>query len=485
MVLILLLVPLLSAVVSLALKHRLVILEHIAMGAAFVELLLALAIGTGVSLGPTTVVSGFIGLDALGTIVILTIAIVGFAATVYSVGYLRQEVAKNVIDTQRVWQYFILLHLFLMAMFFAVATTNPILMWIGIEATTLTTVLLFRFYKKATTIEAAWKYLILNSIGLLLGFFGTLLFLTSVPTGSGEGHFATWQMLLVNASQFDPMVAKIAFVFVIVGYGTKAGLVPMHTWKPDAYSKTPTPIAALFSGPLLNVAILAIVRFKTIVDAAIGSAFSSSLLILFGVVSIGVASFIILVSKNYKRLLAYSSIEHAGVIALGFGFGGLGAFAAVLHMIYHALVKSVLFFSAGNLLLAYGSAKIRNVKNALSRVPVTSALLCIGCLAITGTPPFGLFLTEATIVSAGIITHPVATILVILFFAVIFIGFLKHVTAMVLSESDDATLVTRERSESAWLTWAPSIFLLGIFIALSIVLPGALRTLILQASANL
>ena len=282
-------------------------------------------------------------------VVLLTVAVVGFASSFYSIGYLRGEVAKGIVGFRRVKQYFVLFQLFLLAMFYAIITVNPILMWIAIEATTLSTAFLISFYNKPTAMEAAWKYLIINSIGLLLGFLGTLLFFA--PLSDPADTFVTWRLLQeAGAAGLNPLLVKIAFIFVLIGYGTKAGLAPMHTWLPDAHSKAPSPISAMLSGALLNCALLAILKFKSIADVVLGTAFSQNLLIFFGIISIAIPAFIIIVQKNYKRLFAYSSVEHMGIITLGFGFGGLGSFAALLHMVYHSLAKSILFFSAGNVL---------------------------------------------------------------------------------------------------------------------------------------
>jgi len=197
--------------------------------------------------------------------------------------------------------------------------------------------------------------------------------------------------LIANASTFDPIILKIAFVFVLIGYGTKVGLVPMHTWLPDAHSKAPAPISSLLSGVLLNVAFIAVLRFKLVTDTAIGPQFSGGLLVFFGIVSIAIAAFIIFIQKNYKRLLAYHSIEHMGIITLGFGFGGIGSFAGLLHMIYHSLAKSALFLSAGNILLKYSSTKMVNVRGMHLTIPVTSVLFFVGFMAMAGVPPFGIF----------------------------------------------------------------------------------------------
>jgi len=415
----------------------------------------------------------FFSVDSLGAIVMLIIACIGFATTIYSIRYLQQETAKGIIGFTRVRQYFVLLNIFLAAMFLAVTASNPVFAWISIEATTLSTAFLISFYNKPSAIEAAWKYLIINSIGLLLGFFGTLLYFTSMSS-LGENGFVSWQSLMANAAHLDPLIAKIAFIFVLIGYGTKVGLAPMHTWKPDAYSKAPNPIGALLSGALLPVAFIVILKFKNVTDAAIGPQFSQNLLIIFGILSIAVAALIMFNVRNYKRLLAYSSIENAGVMALGFGFGGLGISAAILHLIYHSLVKGIMFFSSGNLLLKYNSAKIKNIKGALGIVPFTSILFIAGFLIVTGVPPFGIFLTKMQILSVGIQVNPIITIIALFFMTLIFIGFLKHIISMFFSQKPEDIEVGEG---NIWLIIPPLILLVTIII-LSFYIPPFLSILI-------
>lgn len=411
--------------------------------------------------------------DSLGAIILLLVSFIYFATIIYSIQYIRQETRKNIIGFTRVRQYFVLLNLFLLAMFLAIVANSPIFAWISIEATTLSTAFLISFYNKPSAIEGAWKYLIINSIGLLLGFFGTLLYFTSIGV-LGESGFVSWQMLMSNAMQLDPVIAKTAFVFVLVGFGTKVGLVPMHTWKPDAYSKAPNPVGALLSGALLPIAFSIILRFKAITDNVVGTQFSQILLINFGILSIVVAALIIFNAKNYKRLLAYSSIENAGIIAFGFGLGGLGIFAAILHMIYHSLVKGILFFSSGNLLLKFNSAKINNIKGALKAIPVTSVLFIAGFLIVTGIPPFGIFLTKMQILSEGMRNYPILSFVALSFMTFVFIGFLKHVTSMFFSDKSNDIEIGES---NIWLLIPPIILIIPLII-LSFYIPPFILTLL-------
>lgn len=461
-----------ATISSLVLKRR-VLIEAVTITASSVALVSSILIALKVSSDGVYKLSSFFTVDALSAIVMIVIGFIGFAATIYSLQYLRQETSKEIIGFTRVKQYFVLLNLFLMAMFLAISASSPIFAWIAIEATTLSTAFLISFYNKPSTIEAAWKYLIINSIGLLFGFFGTILYFTAFESTSEIG-LVTWQLLSSNAIYLDPLLAKVAFIFVLIGYGTKVGLVPMHTWKPDTYSKAPAPLGALLSGALLPVAFVMILKFKDITDSVVGADFTQQLLIVFGALSVAVAALILFNAQNYKRLLAYSSIEHAGIMALGFAFGGIAIYAAVLHLIYHSCIKASLFFASGNIMLTYNSAKIYNVRGALSVIPITSAIFILGALAITGTPPFGMFFTKMYILTAGMEHYPVITVIVLFFMAIVFIGFLKHLTAMFFGKTPEGI---HARGLSMWLMIPPFFFLI-IMIILSFYIPPFLSDLI-------
>ncbi|MEK7594925.1 MAG: proton-conducting transporter membrane subunit [Patescibacteria group bacterium] len=439
---------------------------------------IAYAVGTSGAYKPLA----FLSVDALGAIVMLLISVVASSTSIYAVPFLRKEMDKKVIGLSRFKQYYVLVNIFLAMMFLAVTANNPVVAWIFLEATTLSTVFLISYYGKRSSVEAAWKYLIINSLGLLLAFFGTLLYFAAIK-GIAANGFVSWQALLDNARHFDPAVAKVAFVFVLIGYGTKIGLAPMHTWKPDAYSKSPVPLGALFSGALMPVAFVILLRFKSITDAAVGPLFSQHLLIAFGILSIIIAALSMLSAKNYKRLLAYSSIEHAGIIALGFGFGGLGAFAAILHMIYHSLIKPALFFTSGNILLKYHSARITKVRGAMSIVPVTSVLLLVGLFAVTGLPPFGIFQTELFILAAGAKNSPIIVVTALLAMAMVFIGFFRHVSSMVLSGKPETPQLVESGEDSVWL-FIPPLVLLVLALVLSVWMPPFVQTLIHETVRN-
>ncbi len=468
-----------AAIICLLSKNRAVI-EASSIIASFVALVGSVMIALQVAHSGEYAPFSLFSVDALGAIVMLIIAFVGITAALYSVKYLQQETAEHIIGSSgvthlhsRVREYFILFNLFMATMFLAITVSSPIFAWICIEATTLSSAFLISFYNKPSATEGAWKYLIINSVGILLGFFGTLLYFSSANSFISNG-LVTWHLLLANITSLDPLIIKVAFIFVFIGYGTKVGFVPMHTWKPDAYSKTPAPIGALFSGALLPVAFAVILKFKMITDAAVGPSFSQNLFIIFGLLSVAVASAIIFVSANYKRLLAYSSIENAGMMALGFGFGGIGIFAAMLHMIYHSFIKSALFFLSGNLLLKYHSTKIAMVRGIINVIPATAALFLAGFLIVTGAPPFGIFFTKIFILSAGIKQYPLVVIAIIVCMTILFIGFLKHTTAMVFGPAPDGI---KKQQENIWLL-LPPLALIILALCLSFYIPPFLRTLI-------
>lgn len=448
-------------------------------GASFLSSVVALSLV--IALIPIVLADGyfkastFFSVDAFGIFMLLLITLSGFFVSLYAIGYLRAEVKKDIIGPTRVKQFFLLLEFFLFAMSLAVSTINPIVMWISIEATTLSTAFLISFYNKPSSTEAAWKYLIINSLGLLLSFLGTLLFLALPESRTGS---LTWSMLHEAAVGMNPTAVKIAFIFILVGYGTKVGFVPMHTWLPDAHSKAPSPISALLSGVLLNVALVAVLRFKGVADIAVGPGFASSLLIYFGLASAILAALIIFVQRSYKRLLAYSSIEHMGIIALGIGFGGFGTVAAIMHMLYHSLIKTLLFFSAGNIFLRYSSTKMKNISGVLSALPLTGPLFFGAVIAIVGMPPFGTFATKMLIFSSGMESHAWVVGIAIFVLAVVFFGFFRHVSGMLFGAVPEST----ERGESNLLTQIPLLLLAALIIILSFYFPESLRALINAAA---
>jgi hydrogenase-4 component F len=307
------------------------------------------------------------------------------------------------------------------------------------EGTTLASALLVGFYNTEGAVEAGWKYLIVCTVGIAFALFGTIvLYLAAVQAGMNPAAALDWVSLMdaVPRMGFDPHLVKLAFVFVIVGYGTKIGFVPMHSWLPDAHAEAPTPISALLSAVLLNCAMYAVMRYEVIVSRATGPAFPHTLLLIFGLLSMVVAGLLILVQRNLKRLLAYSSVEHMGIIAIGLGLGGpLGLFGALLHTFNHSVAKSLLFFSAGNVRHNFGTLRMDSISGMSRTLPQTSAALVVGSLAIVGLPPFGLFISEFAILSEAFGQARFLVVgLFLVMLSVVFGGFAYHLLRLLGGE---------------------------------------------------
>jgi hydrogenase-4 component F len=383
--------------------------------------------------GPVGAFGTVLYVDALGALLIGVIVAVGWGAALYSVGYLRHDIAHGEVPRDQLGWYYLGFHGFLWTMLLTGMVNNLGLLWVAIEATTIVSALLVGFYRTPAALEAAWKYLILCTVGIAFALFGVLLTYYAALQGLDTGASLDWTTLVAGAGRLDPGVMKLAFVFVVIGFGTKAGFAPLHTWLPDAHSQAPSPISAALSGVLLNCAVYGIFRFHLIVSGtALGPGFSSHLLIGFGLLSVAVAVPFLLVQTDIKRLLAYSSVEHIGLIAVAIGFGGpIGIYAGLLHLVNHALTKALLFFVAGELVQRYGTRHIRAIRGVVTGAPILGSLLLIGAFAITGLPPFGIFVSELGIVGAGFRAGywPLVAVLVVLL-ALVFGGIFNHVARM-------------------------------------------------------
>ncbi|MHB8586307.1 MAG: hydrogenase 4 subunit F [Thermoplasmatota archaeon] len=459
----LLAMPALTAIGA-ALTHHRRLLETFNLIGSGATLGLGIAtVVTVVNSGSLTEGSSYLYADALSALLILIVTVVGFACAVYSVGYMGRELDDHHFPATRLRWYYCFFHAFMFTMLLVAVSNNLGVMWVAIEATTLASAFLVGFYNKETSLEAAWKYLIIGSVGITLALLGTILVYFSAVTALGQSSDAlNWTTLVANAGKLDPFVLKLAFVFIVVGYGTKAGLAPMHTWLPDAHSQAPTPVSALLSGVLLNCALYGILRFHAIARIALDG-FSGTLLIIFGLLSIAIAAPFVLIAKDYKRLLAYSSVEHIGIIALAIGIGGpLGLFGGLLHMVNHAIGKSLMFFVAGNLNLKYGTRRIDAIRGALRVLPVTGVLLIVGLFALTGSPPFSLFVSEFSILLAAFAAGNYLVVGLFLFFLLlIFAGFLVSFGPMALG----AAPPEMPRAEpSGWNTAAMVLLVLPIVI---------------------
>lgn len=372
--------------------------------------------------------------DGLSAFLVLIVALISFLASVYSVEYLKDGAGGHPPTPGMIRRYYGVLDVFVFTMLLVPLSNNLGFLWIAIEGTTLASAFLVGFHDDAASIEAAWKYLIICSVGIALALFGTiLLYFSALHLPGLSGDALQWSTLITVARQLNPTIVKLAFIFVLVGYGTKAGLAPMHTWLPDAHSQAPSPISALLSGVLLNSALYALLRFHLIAVRCLGNAFPGTLLIIFGIGSIAASLPFILVQQNYKRLLAYSSVEHVGIVAFGFGIGTpLALYGALLHMLNNALGKALLFFSAGEILRRYRTKLIPKVSGLIKVMPLTGAIFLLGIFCITGWPPFGVFVSELTILTAGFSAGqflPGALFLGLV--AVTFIGFIFYGTRMV------------------------------------------------------
>ncbi len=412
-------------------------------------------------------------MDQFSGLMMLIIVLIGSLAMVYSVPYMRHELDSGEVNPKKVAYYYGFLFLFILTMVLVVVSDNLGMVWIAVEATTLVSAFLVGFHNKATSLEATWKYLIICSIGISLALLGTIFIYASSLPILGEGSDLHWTSLMAVADQLDPAFLKIGFVLVLIGYGTKAGLAPMHTWLPDAHSQSPSPVSALLSGVLLNCAMYAVLRYHVLLThSQLGGGFSSGLLLLFGLLSLGIAAAFIITQKDYKRLLAYSSIEHMGIISIGFGFGGYwGIFGGLLHMLNHSLTKALLFFGAGNVLQKYGTKNISEVRGLVRTMPFTAALLMLGALAITGSPPFSIFTSEIMVLTAGIDQGNILpAISYSLMLVVVFAAFMGHIVKMVFGEPPQGM----EKGEISKMGLVPMIALAVMITIMGLFIPDVL-----------
>jgi hydrogenase-4 component F len=463
-----------------ALLHVRRVLETITVACAamtfFSTIWLIAAVIDGSTVSPP---DGWWYADGLSAYVAAVVAGSAAVVALYSTGYLRRQVRLRRVDGRQLWLYYLLLNAFLFTMMVVVLSNNLGILWIGAEATTLATAFLVAFYERESSIEAAWKYVIICSVGIALALFGIILtYFSALHVVSGSGNALNWSTLMVVARDLDPGVLKLAFIFILVGFGTKAGLAPMHTWKPDAYGEAPAPISALMASGLVNVALYSLMRFYILVNKAVGGTFAPTLFMVFGLVSMGVAVPFMLLQRDFKRLLAYSSVEHAGIIIFALGLGTpLAYFGALLHLLNNAIAKTLLFLTASNVRTAYNSKIMRKVTGAIKVIPVSATLLIAGVFAITGWPPFGMFVSEITIVSAGFAGgKAVPSIIFICFVATIFAGFIYYTARMVFGDTDP-----RIRKGDAHPL---SLLLLGVLLAALLVLGVYIPPPLQQCIAN-
>ncbi|WP_263769748.1 hydrogenase 4 subunit F [Propionivibrio soli] len=386
--------------------------------------------------GPMVLFQEQFFVDPLNVFLIALTALVGFTTSVFSRPYMRVEHHHGRLSVPRLRLYHSMFQMFMCTMLVALATNNLGILWVAMEAATLTTVLLVALYRTPASLEAAWKYFILCGVGIAQALFGTILIYFAAERVLGPlGGALLWTHLDVVKMSLEPTVLSLAFVFLIVGYGTKTGLVPLHNWLPDAHAEGPTPVSAVLSGLLLNVALYAVVRCKVLVDGALESHFAGNLMMGFGLLTVTVPAFYLSRQKDIKRLFGFSSIEHMGLITFAFGMGGpVASFAGLLHMTVHSLTKSAIFFAVGHASQMAGTQIIADIKGLLKRSPTIGWGLMLGSLAILGMPPFGVFTSEFMILTTAIKHYPWATPVLLTSLGVAFAAMFGKVQAMAFGD---------------------------------------------------
>ncbi len=428
---------------------------------------LALVAGAWIAL-PAPILNGWIALDALGLVVLTVVSTLFLVVATYAVGYLRRERGGRGFAS---W-----LLAFLAAASLVAESHHLALLWVGMEGTTLALAPLIFHRRDRRSLEAVWKYLVISSVGIALALLGTF-FLATAQGDLGPGNRPlVLEDLVAGAAQLHPAWLKAAFVFLLVGYGTKLGLAPMHTWKPDTYGEAPALVSALMAGGLTSCAFLGIARATEVVTAAGLVSFARPPLLAFGLLSLVVAAAFVIGQSDIKRLLAYSSVEHVGLLVLGLGIGGVGTYGSMLHLVNNAMAKGLLFLAAGN------AALIASPRGLLRAAPASGTLLLIGLFAVTGSPPFGMFLSELTILRAvlgGGHVWIAAAVLALL--ALIFIGIASMMLELLYGPNPAPAPAARE---SRWLLCGPAVLALGALV-LGVAIPGPLQHLLSQAAGAL
>lgn len=377
--------------------------------------------------------------DPFNVFLVALTAFVGLTTAIFSRPYMRIEEHHGRLNGRRLRLYHSMYQLFMFAMLLALLTNNMGLVWVAMEAATLSTVLLVSLYRTKASLEAAWKYFILCGVGIAQALFGTiLLYFAAERTLGRQGMTALlWTHLNAAKADLEPTVMGLAFVFLLVGYGTKVGLAPLHNWLPDAHAEGPTPVSAVLSGLLLNVALYAVIRCKVLAVGSIGPLMPGRMLMAFGLLSAVLAAFFLWRQRDIKRLFGYSSIEHMGIITFAFGLGGpVANFAALLHMTVHSLTKSSIFFTAGHASQTAGTQQMDGIRGLVGISPTIGWGLMLGSLAILGMPPFGVFASEFLILTTAMREHPWATPFLLLALGVAFAGIFMKVQPMAFGESD-------------------------------------------------
>ncbi|EPA3165163.1 hydrogenase 4 subunit F [Yersinia enterocolitica] len=431
--------------------------------------------------GEILAVHHWLHIDSLSALFLAILGVIGFITGLYSLGYMRHEVNNGEITVSTLCNYYGFFHLFLFTMLLVVTSNNLILMWVGIEATTLSSAFLVGLYGQRSSLEAAWKYIIICTVGVAFGLYGTVLvYANAANVLADPGSAIFWTVVAEHAKELDPSLMHLAFVFILIGFGTKTGLFPMHSWLPDADSEAPSPTSALLSAVLLNCALLVIIRYYIIISAAIGPHFPQMLLLVFGIMSVAVSAFFILAQRDMKRLLAYSSVENMGLIAVALGIGGpLGVLAALFHTMNHSLAKTLLFCGSGNVLLKYGTRDMGAIKGIIRVAPLTAVMLAGGALALAGMPPFNVFISEFMVVAAAIKAgHITLVIVLLLLLTLVLAGLVRMIASTVLGTPPTAV----SKGELGILTTAPMAILLLLMLLLGVHIPTPVTRLLTDAA---
>jgi hydrogenase-4 component F len=433
--------------------------------ATFMTLLAALALFVTERPAP----GRYLLVDDLNIVFVALNTFVGFTTSVFSASYIAHELGSGRLPPAYLRFYHAMYQVLMFAMNLALVANNIGLMWVAVELATLTTVLMVGIYRTHEALEAAWKYFILGSVGIALALFGTILVYMAARPVVGEGLDAmTWTVLIERAGAFDPALLDLAFVFLILGYGTKVGLAPLHAWLPDAHAEGPTPISAVLSGLLLNVALYALLRFKLLLAVNPGAIAPGPLMVTMGLVSVVFAAFMLYRRRDIKRLFAYSSIEHMGIVAFAFGMGGpLANFAGLLHMVMHSLTKSAIFFAVGHIAQIKGTQKLAEIGGLTESHPFLGWGLVMGVVAIAGLPPQGIFMSEFLLVSSTFARQPLLALVLVF-------GLLVAFGALLLRLSGLAFGAPRGPVAPAEASYLPMFAHLALVLTAGLYLPSPL-----------
>lgn len=470
-------IPLMTSLLLALIGHRRGAAEINAGGSLLTLIAASMLTARVINNGPMVLFDEQFFVDSLNVFLIALTALVGLTTSLFSRPYMRIEHDHGRLSVGRLRLYHSMFHMFMCTMLVALSTNNLGILWVAMEAATLTTVLLVALYRTPASLEAAWKYFILCGVGIAQALFGTILLYFAAERVLGqEGGALLWTHLDAVKTQLEPTVLSLAFVFLLVGYGTKTGLVPLHNWLPDAHAEGPTPVSAVLSGLLLNVALYAIIRCKVLVDGALPTHFAGNLMMGFGLLTVVVAAFYLSRQKDIKRLFGYSSIEHMGLITFAFGMGGpVANFAGLLHMTVHSLTKSAIFFAVGHAAQKAGTQVIDDIKGLIKLSPAIGWGLMLGSLAILGMPPFGVFTSEFMILTTAIKHYPWATPFLLVALGVAFAAMFGKVQGMVFGEP----CVKRLQHRPALL---PVFIHLGLVLMLGLWIPPYLADWYRQAA---